>query len=391
MLKMLSDKCVVCDGEIQPVLNFPELPLTGIYSNLFDPSYPTFNQELMVCTVCGHGQLKYIIEPGYLYGSTYGFRTSESNTASAGSNFFATNLQRLFPGKYFERILEFGSNDGYLINLLKSKGNKLLGIDPAVKVESLTENVKLIKGTIEQVDFMAELGAPPDLVISQHTMEHLENPKEAISVLFEKVNEGCMFLLEFPCLDPLLEKYRFDQIFHQHIHYFSVNSALKLLDEIGAELVDYTFNYNYWGALLIAFRKPVSENHKPLASPTLIMSPKEIQRRFAMFQSQMSTTAECCMDVRNKMKICGYGAALMLPVLAYHMKTDLNWLDCIIDDDPAKNNMGYVNLPVRIQNPNGIVFEDTAFLLTAIDNRRPIMRRLIGLNPKMIVNPLNIT
>lgn len=391
MFKLLSDRCVVCNGNIQAVLSFPELPLTGIYSNVFDSSYPKFDQELMVCSSCGHGQLKFIIEPDYLYGSTYGFRTSESNTASAGSNFFAENLQRLFPDKLFERILEFGSNDGYLINLLKDKGKQLVGIDPAVKVESAPENVKLIRGTIEQVDFIAEFGAPPDLVISQHTMEHLENPKKAISVLFKKVDEGCVFLLEFPCLDPLLEKYRFDQIFHQHLHYFSVNSALRLIEEIGAELIDYSFNYNYWGALLIAFRKPVSLKSKNIASTALSsITAEEIQRRYALFQAQMTITKECCMDILNKMKICGYGAALMLPVLAYHMRTNFDWLECIIDDDLAKDNMGYVNLPVRIHNPKGIVFEDTAILLTAIDNRRPIMRRLLGLGPKMIINPLNL-
>ncbi|MEM5787754.1 MAG: methyltransferase domain-containing protein, partial [Syntrophobacteraceae bacterium] len=235
-------------------------------------------------------------------------------------------------------------------------------------------------------------GGPPDLVISQHTMEHLQNPKETLALLFDKVKEGCVFLLEFPCLDPLLQKYRFDQIFHQHLQYFSIGSALKLLDEIGAELIDYTFNFNYWGALLLAFRKPGRTGKTAVErKQSSWITPDEILRRYAFFQKQMAMTLECCLDTRRTMDVCGYGAALMLPVLAYHMKTDFEWLACVVDDDPSKQDKGYVNLPVKIQSPHGIDFQNSAILLTALDNRRPILRKLAAIGPKMILNPLCIT
>ena len=42
-------------------------------------------------------------------------------------------------------------------------------------------------------------------------------------------------------------------------------------------------------------------------------------------------------------KIYGFGAALMLPLLAYYIN-DFNKLDSILDDDKSKNDLYYLNI-----------------------------------------------
>ena len=134
MIQILSDECVICSGSIESVLQLPCLPLTGIYSRTGqDLDFKKFDQELMVCTDCGHGQLKYVIDPNYLYGHEYGFRTTASQTARGGCDFFAKYLETLFPNRTFKRVVEFGCNDVYLLKLIKPKAEQLLGIDPIWK------------------------------------------------------------------------------------------------------------------------------------------------------------------------------------------------------------------------------------------------------------------
>ena len=64
-----------------------------------------------------------------------------------------------------------------------------------------------------------------------------------------------MLFFQFPGLELLVEKARYDQIHHQHINYFSIKSVCYMLEEAGAEIIDYKFNPFHWGAIMIAFKK----------------------------------------------------------------------------------------------------------------------------------------
>ena len=60
------------------------------------------------------------------------------------------------------------------------------------------------------------------------------------------------------------------------------------------------------------------------------------------------------------------------------------------DDDKDKNNLTYINLPITIKMPLNNDFSKVNILLTAIENRRPILKKLLSTNVKRIINPLNI-
>jgi hypothetical protein len=91
--------------------------------------------------------------------------------------------------------------------------------------------------------------------------------------------------------------------------------------------------------------------------------------------------------------IYGYGAALMLPVLSYHLANDFSGFECIIDDDKNKDGLYYINLPVSIRSRDKVKdFSDAIVVLTAIsamNNGRRILAKLFELNPKQIIVPLS--
>jgi hypothetical protein len=87
-------------------------------------------------------------------------------------------------------------------------------------------------------------------------------------------------------------------------------------------------------------------------------------------------------------KIYGYGAAQMLPVLAYHLETDFSQLIAVLDDDPAKDGIGYWNLPVRVLPPSRAPdISEASVVITAIDNVVPIMTKLLANRPRHILCP----
>ncbi|MCK5233090.1 MAG: methyltransferase domain-containing protein, partial [Desulfobulbaceae bacterium] len=374
-VKECADRCAICQGPLEGIINLPALPLTGMFSSSgYDQRFPTFDQEFLFCNTCGHGQLRWAVEPGCLYGAEYSFRTANSRSASRGTQFFADYLESLFHGRIFSRIVEFGCNDGSLLQLLKKKGEKLFGVDliwSGKENEFIDEKIRMVGASIDEINFLDTTGGVPDLILSQHTLEHLEDPRGLLESLFNLGNSDTVFLFEFPCLNLLLDSYRFDQIFHQHLHYFSVESFFYMLARLGAEVIDFTFQSSHWGGLVVAFRKVGKQgnSHGRCHHKYPICTVAAIRERFNLFRRQMENAAQI-IDRVGTGNLYGYGAALMLPVLGYHLGVNFSRFQAILDDDPAKDQLWFKNLPVVVHKPaEDFSFSDTVICLTSLCNR----------------------
>lgn len=396
LVKKEKTTCSVCLGkDLDEVLALPDFPLTSIY--IKDPAesadYPNADQALMLCSRCGHGQLRFFLEPNFVYGSLYWHRSSASPIATNGNDFFAGFLERIAAKKKFRKIVEVGCNDLYLLRKIAGKGEELFGIDPIWKRrQPPTEgNIRVIGKFIEEVDFGREIGGEPDLILSAHTFEHVDEPRVPLQKLMDTASSGAMFVIEVPSLDTLLATYRFDQVFHQHVQYFSLASMTHLIGELGGEYVAHTYNYDYWGGtMLVAFRKGPAGS----SSLTSVIKPnkKAVGESLSVFREQIAALNKVlAVLIKNGETIYGYGGAQMLPALAYHLQSDLSFLRCVLDDNRSRHGLRYPHLPLVIKKPeDGFTLEGAAVLITALDSARPILRRVMALKAKRILVPLHI-
>ena len=386
-----NTSCSLCGSEqLDEVLNLPDFPLTGIYvENFGQNDYPNVDQGLNLCPSCGHAQLRTTLDPDYVYGNEYFHRSSASPIASRGNDFFFQFLTQISRGQMFERVVEVGCNDLYLIKKMAPLGKSFLGIDPIWRGNEPEpdDRLKILGKFVEEVDFQAEMGGQPDLVVSAHTFEHLPRPGMVLKRLISEAAEGALFLIEVPGFDSLLNICRFDQVFHQHIQYFSLASFSRFIEAAGCHYVDHTFNYSYWGGtMLVAFRKGTGGQGTAVPK-TVQPSAPLVKQKFNQFTAQL----EMMMDLlaRQSDPIYGFGAAQMLPALAYHMKTDLAFLRCIYDDNPDRIGRKFPNLTVSIEKLEpGTLLNDGTVLITALDSTRPILNRLQSLQPRFILRPL---
>lgn len=383
-------RCSVCNGELDVAVDLPKLPLTDTYCRepVANP-FPGMDQRLLFCADCGHGQLETQIAPDILYGSNYCFRTSASATARKGTEFFLSMLEQVAPGRRFRCALDLGCNDLFLLDRLKEKADIRIGIDPVWKdreAEREDASIRVFGCNFEDVDLKSLL-EKPDLVVCRHTLEHIFDPFSVLSSLLESAAPDALFLFEVPGFDGLLGRFRFDQVFHQHLQYFSLGSFKRLLQRAGASFLLHRENYHDWGAIALAFTR--AGNTPENASIATQRSLTDIHKRYQLFREQMHTT-RAILDSLNGTQIYGYGAAQMLPVLAYHLGTDLDQLAAILDDDPQKDGIGYWNLPVSvIHSARAHDIAESSVLITAIDNVQPIMTNLLAKRPRHILYPFH--
>ena len=368
--------------------DLPAFPLTEKFGNFSGIQSFSFDQSLVIDKSTGDVQLSNQIPPSELYSeSNYNFRTSETGSSIAHLNKFLDFFNSCVDqDKKFKVMVDIGGNDLATVKKLKHKSEKCAVVDPicASIDNDIVENVKVIGRFIEDVNLETELDRP-DLVICRHTIEHISNPCSFIEQLFNQCDEECLFIFEMPCFESLLSSMRLDAIFHQHVNYFDIKSFRSLLDRVGGESHAVNHQGPCGGSLYVCFKRrstKLSEKIKIDVSEktNFILKKISVYESFMKIQSDIITELNDC--------LYGYGAGLMTATLAYHLKLDMSKLACILDDDPAKHNTGYENLDVLIRNTNIISPEPNMnYLITSLENIRPIYKRIISLNPKRVIIP----
>lgn len=382
--------CAVCGNhKLVKCLDLPGLPLTGIFvQKRSSHADRGIDQGLLWCPKCSHGQLARQVDPAILYDSgRYAFRTSASATARSGTQDFINFLRTNFSKKHFSCVIDVGCNDLYLLKELKGLVDTRVGIDPIWSSRGMSVQIPglhVLGKQVEDVDFEADLPLRPDLVLCRHTIEHIHEPALMLEKLIKGASDEAIFIFETPSFSNLLERGRFDQVFHEHLQYFSPVSLEYLLNNLGAEIVAFGENYHDWGAMQVAFRKKLKAKRHCVFSYGM----KDIQRKIGLFKDQMLSTQHMLTEFRGKRY--GYGAAMMLPVLAYHLNSDLGSFEGIIDDDPCKSGKYYINMPVPIVHSSLVKdLSQHMILVTAVDNIVPIMKKLFVSRPKQIVYPFH--
>jgi len=387
--------CAVCSSsKLEVAIALPDLPLTARYSTeLVKNKVPGVDQQLLICTNCGHGQLARQISPEALYCDNYSFRTSASETARKGTSFYLSMLDELTEGRKLDCVLDVGCNDLHLLEQLHDRSKNRIGIDP---IWSTKENrvkdkgITVIGANIEDVDLKSVLPSAPDLVVCRHTLEHIYQPKAVMEQLLKVASKDTLFLFEVPGFDALIKRFRFDQVFHQHLQYFSLASFRRLIKEFGCTYMSHRENYHDWGALLIAFHMDNCTSLDTGHDENVPYDLHSIYQGYSVFQQALSGVHNVLRSFEGTV-IYGYGAAQMLPVLAYHLHDDLSLLEAVIDDDPAKAGLYYWNLPLSISSSSDVrKMDESSVFITAVDCVASIMKKLLVTRPKNIIYPFNI-
>ena len=366
----------------------PGLPLTERFGP-YDPNHKlAFDQELLISLPTGHVQLRNQVDPKILYNSSeYSFRTGGSDKSRRDVNFFHAYLQQFTAGRSFKSAVDVGGNDLFVIRGLSGLAQHCAVVDPiCASVDGQTiDGIKVFGRFVEEVDFSNDM-PPPDLVVCRHTLEHITNPRQVIEQWFRQCAEDCLYVVEIPCFENLVESLRFDAVFHQHVHYFDLSSFKRLIWECGGEYLGHTFNHqgSCGGALLIAFRQAKTKQIKPEIE--LASRIAGFERRIALYKTQMAMMKESLDALPGP--VYGYGASLMLATLGYHLQTDFSKLECVLDDDAARDGATYENIPVTVRHTAKVApVPNSSYLITSLENIRPIYRRILELTPRRILVP----
>jgi nucleoside-diphosphate-sugar epimerase/dTDP-4-dehydrorhamnose 3,5-epimerase-like enzyme/2-polyprenyl-3-methyl-5-hydroxy-6-metoxy-1,4-benzoquinol methylase len=228
--------CRSCGGEnILPAISLGLSPLANNLLDSLNDKDELYPLELMYCPDCYNVQLSYIVPPEKMF-SHYLY---VSSTAKSFREHFEKAAE-----KYIEEfklnsdsfVIDIGSNDGIALRPLKEKGIKILGIEPASNIAKLANDEGLttindyfntfIAGAIEMKYGKA------NLITASNVFAHSDKLKCIADDALSLLKEDGAFIIEVQYLLDTIKDLTFDNIYHEHVNYWSVTSLVNFFNKL---------------------------------------------------------------------------------------------------------------------------------------------------------------
>lgn len=229
--------CRSCENtNLKPVVSLGLSPLANNLLNSLAEEDKLYPLEMMICSDCYNCQLSYSVPSEemfnhYLYVSSTAksFRDHFKQAAIQYINDFKLNENSL--------VIDIGSNDGIALVPLKEEGIKVLGIEPAeniVKI-ALDKGIPTIQSyfTPEIADEIINKYGKADIITASNVFAHADGLKDIANTAFKILKKEGTFIVEVQYLLDTINDLTFDNIYHEHVNYWSVTSIVNFFNNLG--------------------------------------------------------------------------------------------------------------------------------------------------------------
>src|SRR6266849_3876656 len=338
--------------------------VTAEQLNHMEPYYPL---RVYVCDRCFLVQVQEYVSPEAIF-REYAYFSSFSDSWLAHVRGYVNMITERLGLTPASRVVELGSNDGYLLQYFVGRGIPVLGIDPAANVAKAAE----VRGVPTLVKFfgdetareLAEEGKQADLVLGNNVLAQVATLNSFVEGIRIVLRPGGVCTIEFPHLLKTMDGNQFDQIYHEHFSYFSALTAEKIFAPHGMRIFDIEELWTHGGSLRIFACHAGDETH-PTSAAALAVMRREIDagldrlETYANFGEQVRTTKRKLLsfliEAKNGGKsIVGYGAPGKGNTLLNYCGVRTDFLDYTVDRNPHKQGKYLPGTHIPIFSPEKI-------------------------------------
>lgn len=355
-------KCRICDGEnFVEILNLGEMSPANSFLKKEDLGKPEQKFPLIVyfCENCGLLQLLDVVNPEILFGN-YDYLTSASRPLAEHFIEMAQELAEKFINSKNDLMIEIGGNDAVLLESVRHIC-RVLNVEPAQNVAELSKkkgietiNEFFSKKTAEKVFKKHGLAK---VVVANNVMAHIDDTKDVFEGVKNLIGEDGVFVFEVHWVGNLIGDGGFDQIYHEHLCYFSLTALKKLVEQFGLKIFDVRLVPIHGESL----RVYVGKNFEASDSiDEFLKKEKELgldkAETFLKFSEKVEKNKEKLKNLllelkKEGKKILGYGAPAKGNTLLNYFGINGDILDFLTDTTPLKQGMYSPGTRIPIHHP----------------------------------------
>jgi SAM-dependent methyltransferase len=223
--------CRACLSQyLTPVLDLGKQPLANGWrtADQLDDAEPRYPLQLLRCPECGLCQLSVVVQPDLMFGPHYPYRSGYSEGWSRHCAALADEIVARTP---HAKVLDIGCLDGVLLMHCEARGAHILGIDPSAPEPNHYSIPELF-------DSHFRWNHKFDAIVAQNVFAHVDDARGFLAGIRKNLAPGGIAILEVPWVVPLIQRRRWDTIYHEHLSYWGVAPLQRAANAEGLSLAE---------------------------------------------------------------------------------------------------------------------------------------------------------
>ena len=351
-------KCLICSSEsTEIIMDFGEMALAGGFLDESKISselkYPL---RLSYCKVCYTLQIADIVDKSTLFENYFYFSSTIGTLKDHFKELAKEITERFLKETEQSCVLEFGCNDGVLLNPLKENNiSKVIGVDPASNVIETIDNPELILindyFTEEVSKMIVKKYGHQDIIVANNVYAHIDDIQDTTRAIRGSLKKDGVFVFEVHHLGEIIDGAQYDFIYHEHVFYHSLSSLKNHFALYDMSIFDAKRIPIHGGSIRYYVCKNNSKYIDEESSELESLKLQEAEKRYCEI-STFKNFAETCEVLKESLTklikdanesnkpVIGYGASGRANTIIQYCDISSHDMDFIIDDNPNKH--GYL-------------------------------------------------
>lgn len=346
-------KCRHCGEDLTlPFVDLGSAPPSNAYltSETLHAPEKWYPLRVLTCTKCWLVQTEDYADCSEFFAADYAYFSSFSTTWLKHAERYVADMVERFELEANSHVVEIASNDGYLLQYVKARGIRCLGIEPTSNTAKAAANkgIEVIGEFFgsELARHLVATGRSADLMVANNVLAHVPDINDFVTGFSTLLKTNGVATFEFPHLLKLVQRNQFDTIYHEHYSYLSLVAAHHIFERNGLTIFDAEEIPTHGGSLRIFAQRSDTGPHE-VTDRTNALREAEISAGMTTpsFYSSVQTSFDrlkndflaFLIDAKNAgKKVAAYGAAAKGNTLMNYAGIRPDLIRFVVDRNPAK-------------------------------------------------------
>lgn len=310
-----------------------------------EPYYPL---RVVYCLSCSTAQLDYTVKKEIMFGD----HTYLSGVTKSLSEHFRSVAQ-LVDAAFFQRekakaVLDIGSNDGTQLTHFQALGYDVLGVESSTTTAKIANDAGV--PTLNEFfnrDVAGRLGRKFHVINAAGVFFHLEELHSVTEGIREALRDDGVFVVQFLYMKRIVENGAFDQIYHEHLLYYNLQTIEVLLRRHGLSMFDAYLSPIHGGSMIgfvcHAGKRPPSDRLQALRKAEADDRSNEY-RTYATFAERIKQMKEenlAYLDAakRQGKRIFGMGAPVKGNTLLNYFGVGTQYIEVLVEKNELRRGL----------------------------------------------------
>ena len=350
--------CRTCGSDqLTLLVDYGNMPLAGGFLTRDELSrQAAFPLRLARCADCTLMQILDVVPPAHIF-TQYSYVSSTTRTLI---DHFAEMGREIVAGERAagRLVVEFGCNDGILLQPMRDAGARVVGVDPSdVALRASQEGGwPLVQAYFDDTTagrVKAEHG-PARIVTGNNVFAHVDDLHAIVRGVTTLLEDEGVFIFEVQYQGDLLALVQYDTVYHEHTCYHSLIALARLLSAHGLRIVDVKRIPIHAGSIRVtAARAGTARQPAPIVAEMLEAERGWNVDRFGeQVEARRQSLRHLVTDLRRAgRRVVGYGAAGRSTILLNYCGLGSDLVEYVLDMSPLRSGKYVPGVSIPIVPP----------------------------------------